>query len=138
MYRQVLNGPIITAKFHDKKMTFSRNCLSASWLYFSTLVHCFAKFIKYFCCLAVSITLILLADSWTMKSCYNQVFKRIEKLSSIFAKNFNFLQLCRNYKTSLTRDRNLNHFLVCTGPIRHILKMQPNLDFSISKIELFF
>ena len=59
----------------------------------------------------------------------------IEKLSSIFAKNVNFLQLCRNYKTSLTWDRNLNHSLVCTGPIRHIHKMQPNLEFSISKKE---
>ena len=90
---------IITAKFHDTKMTFSRNCLSTSWLYFSTLVHCFVKFIKYFCCLAVSITLILLADIWTMKSCKPSLEKgqnpSIEKLSSIFAKNVNFLQLCR-------------------------------------------
>ena len=90
---------IITAKFHDTKMTFSRNCLSTSWLYFLTLVHCFAKFIKYFCCLAVSITLILLADIWTMKSCKPSLEKgqnpSIEKLGSIFAKNVNFLQLCR-------------------------------------------
>ena len=95
----------------------------------------FCQIYKIFCCLAVSITLILLADSWTMKLA-NLVFKKspsIEKLSSIFAKNVNFLQLCRNYKAALTWDRNLNHSLVCTGPIRHILKMQPNLEFSISK-----
>ena len=50
-----------------------------------TFVHCFAKFIKYFCCLAVSITLILLADIWTMKSCKPSLEKgqnpSIEKLS---------------------------------------------------------
>lgn len=60
----------------------------------------FCQIYKIFCCLAVSITLILLADIWTMKSCKPSLEKgqnpSIEKLSyQIFAKNVNFLQLCR-------------------------------------------